>query len=287
MSILVTGGTGTVGSQVVAALQSRGAEVAVLTRDESKAAALPKGVRAVVGDLQDPAAVRSAFRGARAVFLLNALGMGELHEALMGLAGARMAGVERIVYLSIFDIENAPHLPHFASKLAVEAAIKASGIDYTILRPNNYFQNDYWYQGALLQYGVYPQPLGSIGVSRVDVCDVGEAAAIALTEDGHAGMTYNLAGPEPCTGPRTADVWARVLGRDVAYGGEDMDAWEQQTAQYMPAWLAFDLRLMYEHFIAHGLLAAEADVERQTRLLGHPPRSFESFAEETAQAWRR
>lgn len=286
MSIVVTGGTGTVGSQVVAALLGRGADVAVLTRDEAKASALPEGVRGVVGDLQDPAAARSAFKGAQAVFLLNALGPCELHEALLALAGARAAGVRRLVYLSVFDVERAPHLPHFASKIAVEGAIKASGVEYTILRANNFYQNDYWYRDAMLRYGVYPQPLGGIGVSRVDVRDIGEAAAIALSEDGHSGVTVNLCGPDPCTGQGTAAAWSRVLDREIAYGGEDMDAWEAQTARFMPPWLAFDLRLMYEYFIAHGLLAGEEDLARQTRLLGHPPRRFEAFAAETASSWR-
>ena len=63
-------------------------------------------------------------------------------------------------------VDRAPHLPHFGAKLPIEAAIKASGIAYTIVRPNNFYQNDYWYKDAMLQYGVYPQPLGGVGLSR-------------------------------------------------------------------------------------------------------------------------
>ncbi len=286
MKILVTGGTGTVGSQVVRELIARKVDVRVLTRSADKAKSLPAGAQAVTGDLLDPATVRSVFKGMDGVFLLNAVSATEAHEGLMAVNGIRMAGVKRLVYMSVHSADRAPHLPHFGAKLPIESAIKASGIPYTILRPNNFFQNDYWYKEALLEYGVYPQPLGEIGLSRVDVRDIGEAAAIALTTDGHEGRTYDLVGPEVCTGETTAEAWSRALGKRIAYGGNDLEAWEQQSAKYMPAWMVFDLRLMYAFFQQEGLKAAPADVPRMTELLGHPPRAFDDFVKETAKMWR-
>ena len=158
MKVLVLGGTGTVGSQVVRELLARGAEVSVLTRDPKKA--LPAGVRGVAGDLLDPGTIRMAFAGMESVFLLNALSATECHEGLMAVNGARMAGVGKVVYLSVHDVDKAPHLPHFGAKLPVETALKASGLGFTILRPNNFFQNDLWYKDAMLGYDVYPQPFG-------------------------------------------------------------------------------------------------------------------------------
>ena len=204
----------------------------------------------------------------------------------MAVNGARLAGVKRLVYLSVQDADVAVHLPHFGSKFAVEAAVKASRFEWTILRPNNFYQNDVFFKDALLQYGVYPQPMGDVGLSRVDVRDIAEAAAIALTTGAHAGKTYNLVGPEPVTGKSTAETWSRVLGRPIAYAGDDLDAWEKQSLQYMPASLVFDFRLMYQFFQEKGLLAGPADVERQTRLLGHPPRRFEDYAREMAATWK-
>lgn len=286
MKILVTGGTGTVGSEVVRQLLPRGAEVSVLTRNAGRAGALPAGVRPVIGDLLDPGTIRAAFQGMDALFLLNVVSPTETHEGLMALNGAILGGVKRVVYLSVHEVEKASYLPHFGSKVPVEHALRHSGLEWTILRPNNFHQNDYWYRDAMLQYGVYPQPLGDVGVSRVDVRDIGEAAAIALTTDGHGGRIYNLVGPDLCTGAGTAAIWSRHLGRPVAYGGNDLDAWEQQAGQYLPAILAFDFRLMYGHFQRHGLKATPQDIEAQTALLGHPPRSFEEFARETAAAWK-
>jgi uncharacterized protein YbjT (DUF2867 family) len=257
----------------------------VLTRSAEKAKGLPAGAHAVSGDLLDPATIRSAFNGMDGVFLLNAVSATEAHEGLMAVNGARMGGVKRLVYLSIHDVDKAPHLPHFGSKLPVETAIKASGVPFTILRANNFFQNDYWYKDAMLKYGVYPQPMGDVGLSRVDVRDIAEAAAIALTSDSHGGQTYNLVGPDVVTGRSTADSWTRALGKPVAYGGNDLDAWEKQSLQYLPAWMVFDFRLMYAFFQEKGLKATPADVERLTSLLGHPPRGFQSFAAETAKLW--
>lgn len=286
MKVLVLGGTGNVGSHVVRELLARDVDVRVLTRSAEKVQGLPAGVEGVVGDLVEPETARSVFRGMDGVFLLNVVGPTETHEGLMALNGARMAGVERLAYLSVPDLEHAPHIPHFGSKLPIEAAIKSSGIPYTILRPNNFYQNDYWFEDVMLQYGVYPQPIGDVGLSRVDVRDIAEAAAVALTTGDHDGETYNLMGPDAHTGQSTADVWSQVLDRPIEYGGNDLDAWEQQSLEFLPAWMVFDFRLMYAYFQENGIKATTADIERQTALIGHPPRSFEDFAKETAKAWK-
>ncbi len=285
MRVLVTGGTGTVGSQVVQELVARGVEdVRVLTRDPAKAR-VPKGATAVAGNLSEVATVRRVFDDVDAVFLLNVVGPNESHEALLPLTAMRTTGVRRVVYLSVHHAEKAAYLPHFGAKVGVEAGLRASGLPHTILRPDNFFQNDYWFKDVILQYGVYPQPLGSVGTSRVDVRDIAEAAVITLTTDGHDGQTYDLVGPEVVTGPQTAAIWSEVLGRPIAYGGDDMDAWEQQALTMLPDYMAFDFRYMYQHFQQAGLKAAPGAVERLTSLLGHAPRGYRAFAEETARAW--
>lgn len=285
MSILVTGGTGTVGSAVVKELQRRGEAVKLLTRNPAKVTET-KGVTAVKGDLLEPASVRQVFEGIDRVFLLNPVSQTEASEGLMAITAMRKAKVRRVVYLSVHDVDKAAWLPHFGGKIGVEAGLKASGMGFTILRPNNFFQNDYWFKAALLEYGVYPQPLGSTGVSRVDVRDIAEAAAIALTTSGQEGETYDLVGPEAVTGPSTAKSWSEALGKPIAYAGDDLDAWEKQQLQYLPAWMVFDFGSMYEHFQKDGLIASPEAIARQTKLLGHAPRGFDAFAKETAAAWR-
>jgi uncharacterized protein YbjT (DUF2867 family) len=284
MRVMVLGGTGTVGSNVTRELLARGVEVHVLTRGTS-GKHVPEGAFGVQGDLLDPRTVRTAFAGMDGLFLVNGWSMSECHEGLMAVCGARGSEVGRIVYLSVHRVDEAAYLPHFGAKLGIEAAVAGSGIPYTILRPSNFHQNDHWFKDAILQYGVYPQPLGDVGVSRVDVRDIAEAAALAFTEDGHDGETYNLVGPEPMTGESTARVWSETLGREIRYGGNEMDPWEEMNLRYMPAPQVYDFRLMYEFFQREGLLATGDDVDRQTELLGHAPRSFVDFARETAVAW--
>jgi uncharacterized protein YbjT (DUF2867 family) len=285
MSILVTGGTGTVGSQVVRELLGRGQQVQVLTRDPGKAK-LPTGVTAVQGDLGQVESVRRVFKGVDGVFLINTVSPTEIYEGLMAMCAMRLENVKRVVYVSVQDADKAAWLPHFGGKVGVEEAVRRSGIPFTILRPNNFYQNDYYYKDALLQYGVYPQPLGSAGLNRVDVRDIAEAAAVALTAGGHEGESYDLVGPEVHTGESTAAVWARALGKPIAYGGDDLEAWEKQSLQYMPDWAVFDFKNMYAFFQERGLKATPEAIERQTRLLGHAPRSFGAFVGETASAWR-
>jgi uncharacterized protein YbjT (DUF2867 family) len=146
-------------------------------------------------------------------------------------------------------------------------------------------QNDATLKDPLTKAGIYPMPLGPQGVSAVDVRDIAEAAAIALTSDGHEGKTYNLNGPDRVSGPKAATIWSGVLGRDVHYAGDDMDAFEQQMRQRAPSWSAFDIRMMFQGYLERGFMAGENDIEILTKLLGHAPRSYENFAAETAKAW--
>ena len=137
----------------------------------------------------------------------------------------------------------------------------------------------------MLAYGAYPQPFGDVGLSRVDVRDIAEAAAIALTTGAADGETVNLVGGDVLTATATAATWGGVLGRKIAYGGNDLDAWEKQSLAFLPAWMVFDFRLMYAFFQEKGLKASPEDLARLTALLGHPPRRFEEFAAETARSW--
>jgi uncharacterized protein YbjT (DUF2867 family) len=280
MTTLVLGGTGTVGSAVVQELLKRGESVRVATRSEEKIKTLPQSVQGVVGDLIEPSTYGKMFSGVERLFLLNAVSLSEAQEGLVALNEAKKADIQRIVYLSIHNVETGPYIPHFANKLLVEKALKQSRIPYTILRPNNFFQNDYWFKDALLQYSVYPQPIGDIGISRVDIRDIAEVGAIALTENGHE------VGPMPINGHAAAELWGTNLGKKINYAGNDLDAWEKEALKMLPAWMVYDFRLMYALFQEKGLEATKKEVKEVERLLEHPPRSFASFVAETAENWR-
>jgi uncharacterized protein YbjT (DUF2867 family) len=141
MTILVTGGTGQVGSIVLQNLAAQHATVRALTRDPDKAA-FPDGVTPVPGDMLDVQSMRIALDGVSTLFLLNAVSPQELTQALLTLSLAREAGIRRVVYFSVFNGEKFSDVPHFASKHAVERMIEQTGIPATILRPNCFMQND-------------------------------------------------------------------------------------------------------------------------------------------------
>ncbi len=153
------------------------------------------------------------------------------------------------------------------------------------IRPNYFFQNDVLLNDPLTKAGIYPTPIGPVGISAVDVRDIAEAAAIALTTDGHHGKTYNLNGPQVLSGPALATIWSAQLNREIRYVGGDLDAFEEQLRRQAPSWLAFELRLMFQGYIERGFVAETGDLETLTTLLGHAPRRYEDFARETAFAW--
>ena len=284
MKILAIGGTGNVGSEVVKELKKRNADVRILVRKKDTAS--PEGVEVAVGDLLDPVSVQQALHGVDKLYLLNAVTPDELTQGLIAYDLAKRLKLKHIVYHSVFRVEHFKDVPHFASKFAIESAIREFDVPFTIIRPNYFFQNDATLRDPLTKAGIYPMPLGQVGISAVDIRDIAEATAIALTSDGHFGKTYNLNGPEVLSGPKTASIWSGLLGKEIRYSGDDMDAFEEQLRKRAPSWSAFDIRMMFQGYLERGFVAEAGDIETLTKLLGHQPRRYEDFAKETALAWK-
>jgi uncharacterized protein YbjT (DUF2867 family) len=288
MTILVTGATGRVGGHVVQQLVQRGADVRVLVRDPAKAS-FPAGVEVAQGDLLDIDAVRAAFRGVRTLFLLNAVAADEFTQALIALNIARESGVERVVYLSVIHADRFVNVPHFAVKSGAERMIQQMGFSATILRPAYFIDNELTIKDVVLNHGVYPMPIGGKGLAMVDARDIAEVAAIELIRRDQAPgklpiETLNLVGPDTLTGSDVAAIWSDVLGRPVAYGGDDPTGFEQNLANFMPRWMAYEMRLMAERFVGDGMIPEAGDVERLTRILGRPLHTYRDFATQIAAA---
>ncbi|THF54376.1 NmrA/HSCARG family protein [Ollibium composti] len=289
MSILVTGSTGTIGTQVLSHLQGRGVEVRALTRSPDTAK-LPSGVAPVRGDLADVDSVRAALEGVSTLFLLVPNVADELTQAMLALTAAREAGVKGIVYLSVHKGDAYADVPHFAGKYTVERMIEALDLPVTILRPAYFIQNDIRLKDPLLKFGVYGMPIGAKGVSMVDIRDIGEAAASELLRRERSATPlpseiYTLAGPDALTGEGIASIWSEALGRTIRYGGDDLVAMEQRLKSTLPAWHALDLRLMLSRYQRDGAVATADELARFTALLGHAPRSYRDFAKDAATQW--
>jgi uncharacterized protein YbjT (DUF2867 family) len=286
MTILVTGSTGNVGRQVVEQLVKRGASVRALVRDPSKAN-FPAGVDVAQGDMLDVDSLRSAYSGISTLFLLNAVTPDEYTQALIALNVAREAGIERIVYLSVIHSGRYLNVPHFSGKFGVERMIEQMGLNATILRPAYFINNDLTVKDVVTGYGIYPMPVGSKGLAMVDTRDIAEVAAIELVRREQAATPLpidriNLVGPDTLTGTDIAAIWTEVLGRPIAYPGDDTAGFEKNLRQFMPSWMAYDMRLMSERFLAEGMIPDTGDVERLTTMLGRPLHSYREFASEVA-----
>jgi uncharacterized protein YbjT (DUF2867 family) len=284
MTILITGASGAVGRQVVQQLVDRGAAVRALVRDPSKTS-FPAGVEVVQGDLLDIEALRRALAGASTLFLLNGVVPDEFTQALVTLNLARDAGIKRVVYLSVIHSDRYLNVPHFAGKFGVERMLEQTGFEATILRPAYFMQNDITVKDVVTGHGVYPMPIGSKGLAMIDTRDIAEIAAIELLRREQATGSLplsriNLVGPDTLTGTDVAGIWSAVLGRAIHYGGDDSAGFEKNLLNFMPSWMAYDMRLMSERFLTEGMNPEAGDVERLTTLLGRPLRSYRDFAAE-------
>jgi uncharacterized protein YbjT (DUF2867 family) len=289
MTILITGATGTIGSQVLAHLQGADTAIRVLSRSPEKATLLP-GVTPVRGDLADIESVRSALSGVSTLFLLVPNVADELTQAMLTLTAAKEAGVKGIVYLSVLKGEAYADVPHFAGKATVERMIEALELPATILRPAYFIQNDLRQKDVLLGAGIYGSPVGSKGVSMVDIRDIGAAAVAELlrrarSEQPQPREVYDLVGPDSLTGEAIAAIWSEELSRPIRYGGDDLVVMEQRMKTMMPAWHALDLRLMFQRYQTDGAAGTQAALERLTALLGRAPRSYRTFAKDAAAHW--
>ncbi|AEH89097.1 NmrA/HSCARG family protein [Mesorhizobium opportunistum] len=286
MTILVTGATGNIGRQVVDHLVKRNADVRALVRDPSKAS-FPAGVSVVQGDFLDVDSLRKAMSGVSTLFLLNAVVPDEFTQALVALNVARSAGIERIVYLSVIHADVYVNVPHFAGKFGVERMIEQMDFKATILRPAYFIQNDLMVEDTITGYGTYPMPIGTKGLAMIDARDIAEIAALELlrreqSAEPLAIERINLVGPQTLTGTDIAAIWSDVLARPINYSGDNTEGFEQNLKQFLPAWMAYDMRLMGERFFTDGMLPEAGDVERLTALLGRPLRPYRDFASAVA-----
>lgn len=285
MKVLCIGGTGTVGREVVGRLRERGVSVRCMTRSAGRAGTGGDGVELVRGDLEDPSSLEAVLDGVDRVHLLTPLHPDEAELGIAAVDAARGAGVERIVFHSVHRVEDGAHIPHFGSKLEIQRALEASGIPWVTIEPNSYMQNDLVVREAIMEMQIYPLPIGPVGVNRVDVRDIADATVTALLDDGHEGTRYPVAGGRAWTGEEVAETWGELLDGTIVYVGDDLDMWEDGVRDLMPGWLVRDLRVMWAHFLEHGLLATPEELALQRRLLGREPRSFEDFVDETLAVW--
>lgn len=283
--ILITGATGSNGTELTKLLASRGVPVRAMVRSRDGAAAIAAlaGVEIVLGDFDDPASVERALRGVERAFLLT--DSTEKAEAQQRgfVDTARRTGLKHIVKLSQFAAaENSP-VRFLRYHAAVERAIAESGMAYTFLRPNLYMQGVLTFRAFIVSQGKFFAAAGDARVSVVDVRDNAAAAAAALTEPGHEGRVYDLTGPEALTHAAMAASLSDAVGRPVAFVDVPPEAMRDALLRAgLPPWQADGLIEDYAHYRRGEASAVASGVQDAT---GKPPRTFSAFARDHASAF--
>jgi NAD(P)H dehydrogenase (quinone) len=276
--ILITGAAGKTGRAVIRALLARGQAVRALVHKPEQVRPVKElGVQEVAaGDLCDPAAVGEAARGSRAIYHICP----NMHpdEATIGqavIAAARSAEVQHLVYHSVLHPQ-VEAMPHHWLKMRVEEQLFESGLSYTILQPAAYMQNVLAQWNSIIQDGIYPVPYGvETRLGMVDLDDVAEAAATVLTEAGHTGATYELAGAEALSQIEVAAVLADCLGRPVRVETIGIDRWKQRArASGLGIYQIKTLVKMFRYYEQHDLWG---NPHVLGWLLDRPPTPFAAF----------
>ena len=281
LPLLITGATGHVGSHLISLLHAKGYPVRALVRDRTRAAGFPDDVEVVVGDLAQPETLPAAFAGVERVFLMDAShGLDQTRNAV---AAARDAGVQRIVNLSSIGASLDPMPIMGRAFVAREALLRESGIAWTFLRPSIFMSNALWWLPSLKAEGVVSDPVGPGRYASIDPEDIAAVAAVALTQEGHAGQIYTLTGRELQTVAQEVEILAGVLGRRVPYveTTPEEDA-RKALARGTEKASVEGIRDLNEVLRADGAAVRTSDVERVTGVL---PTSFESWCRRNASAF--
>jgi uncharacterized protein YbjT (DUF2867 family) len=276
--IVVIGGTGRTGRQIVAQLAERGRPARVVSRGFT-APVLPTAGTARA-DLADPASLEPALRGAEAVFLLWPFTSPEMTADLAPkVAEIAARHVPRIVYLSAQPAAERPE----SSWALVERAIEGSGAEWTFLRPTGFAANTLMWADQIRSGDVVRWPFPTAARALIDERDIAAVAVRALTEDGHAWARYLLSGPEVLTQAEQLAAIGRALGRDLRW--EDLPrpaALEELSAAWGdPAFAATALD-SWEWFTDHPETATSGVGD----VTGSPARSFAGWAAANADAFR-
>jgi uncharacterized protein YbjT (DUF2867 family) len=283
MTFLITGATGNIGALVVERLLEQKERPRIFARDAEKARAR-FGDRAdiAVGDLSDAASLSRALAGVDGLFLVNS---GHDLDVRDGAAAtvAKAMGVRHLVKLSTIDAEQ-QNVGTGVWHARGEAAIRASGIAFTFVRPSGFMVNALWWAKSIKAGGVVRSSTGEGKIPFIHSDDIAGVVTKALTTRQYDGASLSITGPEALSYRQMTDKIGLALGRALRYEPiSDEDARQQQIGWAAPEPLV-EARLSIFRAIREGRLAEVTDgVER---VLGRAPIAFDRWVEENVGAFR-
>lgn len=282
--ILVTGATGTVGREVVTRLAGAGASVRAGARSPGMLAIPDDRVETFAMDVRDPTDLDRALEDVHKVFFLTPLDQTMAEYAALMVERARAHGVTHMVRLSALGVGYPREITLAKVHGEVERVIRASGLEWTFLRPNAFMQNFITYWGeSIRRKRAFFMPQGHGRVSYVDVRDIADVAVEVLTGSGHAGRAYKLTGPEALSNYDISATLSAALGREIRYEDIPTDEAERLLAdQGMSEWM---VRVVLELFEMSAADDAATVTDTVERLTGKAPISFDAFARDFRHAF--
>jgi len=283
-SVLITGATGNVGSEVVKALREKAVKIRVAVLDpaqpEPRLDPDLERVRFVFGE---EASYLPAFQGIDAVFLLRPPQISDAkHLINPAIDAMAAAGVRAVTFLSVQGAQSNPLVPHHA----IEKHLERSSLEYTFLRSAFFMQNlSTTHRDDIRLHDDLMIPAGSGKTAFVDVRDLAAVAALTLTEAGHARRAYELTSDEALSYDEVARILTEVLGRTIRYPHPNVvQFWERMHGRHLSVGFVLVMTALY----AVAALGKAGHLTGDTRrLLGRAPITFRQFAQDFREVWTR
>ena len=282
--ILITGASGSVGKAVLQEAIRRESKVRAMYRSREEAAKAPSGCEPVLADYADKQSLGKALGGITSAYVVCSP-IPQLVELESNMVEAcKESGVKHAVLNSALGAADyAKSFPSWHRK--VEDKLKATGMSYTILRPNGFLQNIVTYNAPSIRaQGAFYAAMGDAKVSYLDVGDIAVVAVKTLYGGAHAGKTYELNGPEAISNQELAKRISKVAGRTVNY--VDIPESAQREAMLgigMPEWQVTALVELQQYYKQGG--GAKTDGLLQS-LIERAPVTLDHYLKANAREFR-
>ena len=281
-TILVIGALGNVGTEIVKQLQVQGQKIraADISKEKLKER-FDDTVEATQFDFCSPETHEATFRDVDKMFLLRPPQLTDVKRHMFpAIDAAKRSGVRHVVFLSLIGVDKLTFLPHSH----VEQYLQKIGMQTTFLRCSFFMQNlNTTHRKELQERSEIFVPVGKARTSFIDVRDIAKVAALALTEEGHAGKTYDLTGSEGLDYWEVSRMMSEVLGRKISYRNPNPLYFLAETVRRgTPFSFAMVMTGLYLSTRFGMAKLITNDVERLT---GHKPISFRQYVQDYREIW--
>jgi uncharacterized protein YbjT (DUF2867 family) len=282
--IVVTGGTGAVGSELLRLLSQAGIATRALTRNPQETRKLP-GIRWVAGDLAKPQTLPAVFEDTEQLFLLTSYYEDMVTLQHNAIVAARAAGVTHVVKVSAFAASDHSRAPIGRWHYQVEKELQESGMGWTILRPHHFMQNLLAQAEYVAKDGVVYSASGDGKIPYIDPRDIAAVAFVTLTQPGHVGKKYVLTGGEALSYRQAAEIIGATIGKPVRFVDESPDqARARRVREGLPPAVIESALAISAYQRAGGKTVTITTTVAD--LTGRPPRTVAEFVREHAATFR-